>query len=66
LLGARSAVPDVTVGEYLVARPIGQTASLTGVAIVLMVLVAAWRQAPDWRVPPRWAREGVAGTVTGV
>jgi len=67
MLRPRTAVGDVTVGEYVVARPVAQTASLTGAAIVVMALVAAWRRAPDWRVPPRWAGDaaGAGGAARG-
>jgi hypothetical protein len=55
VLRPRAAVTDETVGELVVDRPIGQTLSLCGALVVVMALVAAWRRAPDWRVPPRWA-----------
>jgi len=54
----RQAVSGETVGEVVAERVIGQGLSLVGVLIIAMALVTAWTRAPDWRVPPRWAREG--------
>jgi hypothetical protein len=54
-LRPRAAVPDATIGDVVVDRPVGQTLSLCGAMVVVMALVAAWRRAPDWRIPPRWA-----------
>ena len=56
VLPARRAVSGETVGEVVVARTIGQALSLVGALIALMALGAAWRRAPDWRIPFEWSR----------
>ena len=56
---ARTAVNGETIGEVVVARTLGQGLSLAGALIVVMTLATAWRRAPDWRAPARWARGAV-------
>jgi hypothetical protein len=55
-LRPRTAVSGETIGEVVAERTLGQALSLVGVLLVVMTLAAAWRRAPDWRVPATWLR----------
>jgi hypothetical protein len=52
----RAAVSGETIDDFVVARTLGQALSLVGALVALMALTAAWRRAPDWRVPFEWSR----------
>jgi hypothetical protein len=39
-----------------VSRTPGQALSLVGALIATMAFTAAWRGAPDWRIPFEWSR----------
>jgi hypothetical protein len=55
-LPPRRAVDGETIGELVADRTLGQALSVVGACIVVMALVAAWRRAPDWRIPQGWSR----------
>jgi hypothetical protein len=52
----RAAVTGETIEEVVVARTLGQALSLVGALVAAMALTAAWRRAPDWRVPFEWSQ----------
>ena len=64
-LRPRTAVSGETIGEVVVERTLGQALSLVGVLLAVMALGAAWRSAPDWRIPQAWARDAVRGGASG-
>ena len=65
-LRPRVAVSGETIGEVVSERPLGQGLSLVGILVVVMALGAAWRSAPDWRIPMTWSTDAPERpTVTG-
>ena len=60
-LRVRTAVSGETIGEVVADRTLGQALSLVGALLVIMALGAAWRHAPDWRIPQAWAQGAVTG-----